>query len=323
MHSDIKKLFKKYLSGTASAEESKVVEDWFSSFDDKQQLNLNKHEKAVLFNRMDKKMATVLYKRNHYTWLKIAATLFIVLSAGFAILHLQTNSVNDKVTYQVIRVPNGVKKQFLLPDSSTVYLNSGSSITIASNFGVNKRAVTLTGEAFFMVRHNKYKPFSINTGKLQITDIGTSFDVKAYPEEKQVRVAVATGEVKVEKRTAANKAEVFAASMIRNQQLVYDEVTNTHKLSAVKSESIAAWHVNQLRFDNASFENIALQLERWYNVTVKLDNAQKEKRYTVSFGNEPVNNVLAVLAKLSGATYQINDKTISINLKPKKHELIN
>jgi transmembrane sensor len=322
MYSKIKELFERYQSGAASPEERELVDDWFSGFDDQQELKLNNEKKSLLFSRMDKKMAVVLQKRNHYTWLKVAATLIGVISIGLTIYRFSAADKSLNITYQTIRVPNGVKQQLQLPDSSIVYLNSGSSITIPSNFGEKKRFITLTGEAFFEVKHNARKPFTISTSKLQITDIGTSFNVKAYPEEKLVKVAVKTGEVKVEKHNPNGKPEVFARAMVHNQQLTYEEAGNSHKISNIKSESIAAWHNNRLRFDNASFPEIAAQLKRWYNVDIKLNDFEKSKRYTVSFGNEPINNVLTVLAKLSGATYQISDKTILINLtKTKKNEL--
>ena len=149
-----------------------------------------------------------------------------------------------------------------------------------------------------------------------IRDIGTSFDVNAYPGESQISVAVETGSVAVEKKTTAGKSTVLAGAMTENQQLIYNKTTDSHLLGKIPSDRIAAWHNNQLRFDDASLGEIAIKLERWYNISVKLTGTEMpNKRYTISFDNEPVKHVLDVLAKLSGATYQINHQIIIIHPK--------
>jgi ferric-dicitrate binding protein FerR (iron transport regulator) len=221
--------------------------------------------------------------------------------------------------YSLITAPKGVKKQFSLPDGSTVFLNSGSSLRVLPGFGVKDRIVSLSGEAFFVVCHDPNKPFMIQSGKLLITDIGTSFDVKAYSEENQVKVAVETGEVSVREANPGDAAPVFPKSITRNQQLVYNKDSRQASLSRTQTSEIIAWKENKLRFDNASFSEIATALERWYGVTVMLHGQADARRYTVSFNNEPVSNVLKVLEKLSGMNYQITNESIQINLKPNKN----
>jgi len=318
MYSKIKQLFQQYQSGKANPAEQKLVEDWFAEFDNKQQ-PIDEEKKAILFGPMDRKIQAMLYPRKSYVWLKAAAAVLVALGATLAIRHINSAS-QPLITYQVIKVPNGVKREITLPDSSTIYLNSGSSITIPSNFGNKKREIAFTGEAFFIIKHNPNRPFTLRTGKLQIADIGTSFDVKAYPEEKQISVAVETGSVAVAKKADAGKATVLVGAMVQNQQLIYNKADDSHTLGKISSANIAAWHNNLLRFDNASFAEIASQLERWYNVSVKLSGSEMQgRRYTISFDNEPVGHVLDVLTKLSGTTYQINHNAIVIHLKNAKN----
>lgn len=316
MYSTIKQLFQRYQSGKATPKDKKIVEDWFASFDDlQQQPPMDEAEQSTFFGPMDRKIQSILYPRPSYVWIKAAAIILIVISAGLFIQR-RNSPQTQQITYQVIKVPNGAKKEITLPDSSVIYLNSGSSVSIPSDFADKKRELSLTGEAFFIIKHNARKPFTLHAGKLLIADIGTSFEVKAFPEERQISVAVETGSVAVEKNTTGRKPAVLAGVMTKNQQLIYNKANDSHTLSKIPSANIAAWHNNQLRFDNASFAEIALQLERWYNVTVKLtNNGMTERRYTISFENEPVNHVLDVLTRLSGASYQINHQTIVINLK--------
>jgi transmembrane sensor len=320
MYSKIKQLFQRYQSGKANPAERKIVEDWFAGFDGQQDGPMDEEQQSMLFDPMDRNIQAMLHQRSSYVWLKAAASILVVLSAGLLIRHINS-AKTPQIAYEVIKVPNGIKKEITLPDSSVIYLNSGSSVTIPSDFGDKKREISFTGEAFFIIKHNARKPFTLHAGKLLITDIGTSFNVKAYPEEKQISVAVETGSVAVKKNMAAGKSTMLADAMTQNQQLIYNKVNDTHTLGKIPSANIAAWHNNQLRFDNASFAEMAAQLKRWYNVSVKLNGPEMQgRRYTIGFDNEPVDHVLDVLTKLSGTTYQvINHHTIVIHLKNSKN----
>nr|WP_255496148.1 FecR family protein [Mucilaginibacter sp. FT3.2] len=245
-----------------------------------------------------------------------AAAILLAASGIFLFKTQKSGNNTPALTYTTVSAPNGVKKQWMLPDGTEVFINSGSSIRIASNFGVKNREVDLTGEAYFQVKHNALKPFSIRTNKLIIADIGTSFNVKAYPADEQIKVAVESGIVSVSKSNANLKVESYAKSITKNQQFTYNKQSQRHALNTIRASDAIAWKQNQLRFDDASFEEIAGQLERWYNVSVKLNhNTGHYRRYTLSFNNEPVGNVLKVLSSLSGINYQISNNSISINLK--------
>ena len=319
MNSRIKELFEQYETGQASAAERKLVEDWFAGFNNDQSAGKTDASQAAMYNEMDKKIDHLIFvpRRKHppvTRWLQIAAVL--LLAAGlYWVRRYQPAKPIAAVTFTNIIVPRGVKKQFLLPDGTFVHLNSGSVLSIPSNFNQKDREVTLTGEGFFEVKHDAAKPFAIHSEKLLITDLGTAFDVKAYPKDKLVKVAVQSGSVKVEQNIPGKTPQTFASAITRNQQLTNDELSGSHTLSAVQTSNLSAWQRNQLRFDNASVEDIATVLERWYNVSVKFTNYHKCRRYTVSFNNEPVSKVLRVLSGLTGMGYQINNQTITINLK--------
>jgi transmembrane sensor len=317
----IKELFERYQSGSASVEERKLVDEWFDSFENGQQEKINLEKKAVLFEQMDADIYHLLQdgQQKHWLtsrWLQVAAILFIFFGVAlFRSLH----KPNVSLTYTLISAPNGVKKQCELADGTIVYLNSGSGISVPSNYGAKDRQVLLSGEAFFIVKHDPSRPFRIHTGKLIIADIGTSFNVKAYKDEGQIKVAIESGSVSVGENTFNNKPKMFTGAMTHNQQLVYDKKSRGHILNNIQTNEITAWRENQLRFDNASFDEIASTLERWYGVTISLNNnIGNFRHYTISFNNEPVAKVLKVLETLSGMTYEINNKSISINLKTVK-----
>ena len=322
MDSRIQELFKRYRTGEASAEEQKLVEEWFTNFD-REQRELTEAESADVFSAMDDHVYRAIkldkpHPRFSYRWLQVAAVAFIAYGLWvFKLMQHPAERPALKLAFTQFTAPKGVKKECELPDGTLVYLNSGSVMRIPSNFNIKAREVSLSGEAFFLVKHNELKPFAIHSGKLVITDIGTSFNVKAYPEEKLINIAVESGSVKVEKATAHRRLETFANALVHNQGLIYNEKNNSHILTQMDAGSMSLWKQNVLRFDNASFEEISHSLERWYNINVKVEHGSySNNRYTISFNNEPVSKVLSVLAKLSGMTYHIENKqNVSINLK--------
>jgi len=316
----IKELFERYQAGKATAEEKKLVEEWFARFDNQQHEILNENKKAEFFDQIDQHIHSSfpVYEKKYWLaspWLQVAAVLLIGLGIFLFKTFRSQDSAIKPVTYTLISAPAGMKKQFTLPDGSSVYLNSDSRVSVPSDFGVKNRRILLSGEAFFVVTHNASKPFSIESGKLVIADIGTSFNVKAYPDESQIKVAVESGEVCIEKTDAGNKLKTIARSLVHNQQLTYNNQSQEHMLNYVQASDISSWKQNKLRFDNASFSDIARTLERWYNVKLVLKNDNPHLRhYTVSFNNEPVDKVLYVLERLSGMNYRINNKNIVVNL---------
>lgn len=319
MDNRIKNLFERYQSGQASDEERIIVESWFSDLEKEQNAELSETEKIALFSPMDDAIDQMLFKPRrlfiYNRYLQVAAVILVAFGIVlFKYRHAATKKASV-ISYTLISVPKGEKKNLLLADGSTVFLNSGSAIRIPSNYNVNSREVSLSGEAYFEVKHNAAKPFTIHSGKLLITDLGTAFDVKAYPEDKEIHVAVESGKVQVGKNKPNGQFELYAAAITRNQQLVYNEQGNSHAISQVKTSDVIAWQQNKLSFDNASFEEIVPLIERWYNVSVKLNGHSACRRYTVSFNNEPVDHVLNVMTRLAGITYSIKDKVVVINLK--------
>lgn len=320
MDNRIKELFERYQAGQATPEEKKLVDDWFAGFNDQGNEILEESRKAAFFDQLDEKIHGLfpVHEKKYWLiapWLQVAAVLFIGLSIFLFKILGGRHDITSPVTYTFISAPNGTKKQLTLSDGSCVYLNSGSQIGVPSDFGVKNRRIFLSGEAFFVVTHNPSKPFSIKSGKLIIADIGTSFNVKAYPDEGEIKVAVESGEVCIKKSDSGDELKTIARSLVRNQQLTYNNKSEGHMLNYVQTSDISSWKQNQLRFENASFNDIAHTLERWYNVKITLKNDNPHLRhYTVSFNNEPVDQVLYVLERLSGLHYQIDNRNIVVNL---------
>jgi len=318
--SRIKKIFERYQSGTATQAERKLVEDWFASFNQQPEHQLTPQQEVELFSPIDRNIDFLLATQNRKRlidnrWFQAAAILLVSVTAGLIFFMLPKRNSREIVTYSYFKTPYGTRKSFALPDGSIIVLNSGSAIRVPSNFGRQSREIALTGEAFFEIKHNAEKPFTIRSGKLLITDLGTAFNVKAYPEDGKVQVAVESGEVKVEKNSPNGNPVLFAGSVKGNHQFTYDRLSDHYSVNDIQPGDMLGWRQNKLRFDNATFNEIAHTLERWYNVKINLNSTNSHCRlYTVAFDNEPVEKVLNVLGNLSGANYQIHNKIVTLNL---------
>ena len=322
LNSKIKQLFERYQSDTATPQERRLVERWF---DNHSYIPSVKGEiDPSVFEDLDARMAALLkepakVRKLNFRWLQVAAVFLVMGVAGVFMRRSYTAKTKVAVTFTEITAVKGMKKEITLKDGTTVFLNSGSSVFVSSDFGWKNRTVRLTGEAFFHVSRNVNKPFIIHTGKIATTVLGTSFDINAYPEDDQVKVTVATGKVKVEGTDKAGHHHLLAKNLIHNQALVYNKIKNTHLIKISNADSISSWRSNHLIFDNASYPEIARTLSRWYGLDVELANAATyPKRYTLSFYNERIDNVLNVLSTLTGMTYTMQGKKVIIN--PQNHK---
>jgi transmembrane sensor len=218
----------------------------------------------------------------------------------------------QKSSWEVV-TRNGTKTNLLLPDGSTVWLNSGSRLTYDSLYGTRLREVTLSGEAYFDVLRNPEKPFIIHTGKINIKVLGTAFNVKSYPGEKTIETSLIRGSIEVSFPTQPSKKIILKP----NQKLVIDKsepllpVSANHPmaenkplisiqhLNRIGSDSSIAetgWMQNRLYFNDMSLHDLLKSMERKYGVTFQLNDVTLDTvHFTGSFQNETVTQALDAL----------------------------
>lgn len=234
-----------------------------------------------------------------------------------------------------IVVQYGTKTDVALPDGSQIILNSGSRLTYAKNYtSASVREVFLSGEAYFKIVHDKQHPFIIHTADLDIKDIGTTFNVKAYPGEKVTEASLIEGAIEI-----SFKNNVAKKIMLKPSQKItlINSIANTDKEPASSepgsySESnynIAsltvdknieskfaeiAWINNELVFKNETFEELAKKMERRYNVEITFSDAKIKHAYlTGVFRNENIEQALKVLQQITSFKYQINHDKVLIS----------
>ena len=186
-------------------------------------------------------------------------------------------------------------KYLLLPDSTQVWLNASSTLEFPEHFPADRREVTLSGEAYFDVRHSERAPFVIRTGKISTTVLGTSFNIKAYPDRQHIIISVSTGKVKV------SYNNVPLATLVKGQQVKVNSRLNTVEEKKIAPAQVAAWQQGNMSYEDESIEDIVADLERLYNVKIRIDNdAIRTLKVSTSFRREiGIEQALQVLCKLT------------------------
>lgn len=241
--------------------------------------------------------------------------------------------VKATVKKSEITTKYGSNTQLILPDGSTVWLNAGSKLNYEKINETGVREVYLTGEAFFDVVKNPKRPFIIHTSSIDIKVLGTSFNVKAYPDDKTVETSLIRGSVEVTVKNRPEEKyllkpnqklilfnEAFAEKTEKDQRAVPVNmpVIKIRQLSYLKGDTAAietSWVRNKLEFVDESFVDLGKRMGRWYDVEFEFKNSQlEEERLTGSFDGETLVKALEALRFTYNYrfNYKIEDKRVLI-----------
>jgi ferric-dicitrate binding protein FerR (iron transport regulator) len=319
-----KKLIEDYYRGESSIETEKYLGDAFSdelnleelkdvfkeqwdniSTDNSEphQLDYLLHKINYQINCLDQKPSERPITKYINWYARIAAVLLIPLLVFAGIVTFQHLKGTEATGWAEISAPRGTRIRFTLPDGTFGWLNSGSTIKYALDFN-HRREVCLKGQAFFQVKHDDDNKFVVKTKYFDIEDVGTAFDVAAYDDEENA-------EVTLEEGSAILKSDSLNASIeIKpDEQISYSIAKQTFTKSIVTAQNVSAWKEGKLILRNASLEEMAKQLSRWYNVDVRIHNAQHaDIRYRATFEDENLNEVLRLLKITTPFDYKIEER---------------
>ena len=246
----------------------------------------------------------------------VTASILAIVTVGSLYFFNQKNSsaAAPKVFegLAAVTTKNGSRTDIQLPDGSKVWLNSGSTITYDKQFGKVIREVVLSGEAFFDVVRNPDKPFIIHTSSMDIKVLGTQFNVKAYANDKLSEATLIHGSIEISLKKRSSEKFLLEPNekiVVQNESLEIEPIglavkqTPSQPIFAVqklnyKDSSIieTSWIDNKLIFQNESFEDIALKMERWFGVAVTFqDLSLKSERFSGSFTSETIEEALEAL----------------------------
>lgn len=246
---------------------------------------------------------------------RIAAVLTLPLLA-FTIWSLffqekPTELAQNEITWHEILSPAGMRSHVVLPDGTDLWLNAESKIKYSIPFIRENRKVELSGEAFLKVVKNEKAPFMVKAGAAEVKVLGTQFNVKAYPDDELLEIALTEGSVEFTGTTSdGKKAE---AKLIPNDFLAMNKTTGKVRLENKNLNNHISWVKNIIIFDETPMPEVAKTLERWYGVKVLVPDAEINKyRFTTTFENESLFRVLELL-ELSSPSIKIKYTPGKIN----------
>ena len=254
-----------------------------------------------LAERKGKKIAKFL------NWtLRMAGIIILPIAVFFGIKgYLYSHS--GKETWVEIKAPAWTRAQFSLPDGTTGWLNSNSSIRYNGTFNTD-RHITLKGEAFFDVFKDKKRPFVVDANEVVLSVLGTRFNIASYENEKNVEVVLAEGKLKFN-----NKEMNESFLMSPNDLVIYDKTHKNFSTKVVEPQKYLSWTEGKLVFRNDPVDVVARRLERWYNIDVEVNGSLAEDiRLRATFIDESLEEVLYFLKRSLPIDYKIENR----NLKP-------
>ena len=321
-------LITKYFEGEITAEERKLlfsrirtdakVRKDFSSVQNLYALSSWLPKENDELNAVDKlagfKQAHCRKKHNPVPFMRhvagyAAAICLTILSTWIVLDNRQ--SPEEHIAYEEFSIPSGQRAMVKLHDGTTVWLNARSTLRYPNRFTSGERKVELDGEAFFEVEHDEQKPFVVSTEKLDIKVLGTTFDVKAYPEEEAIFVALETGSIELKSRS-------FKSYQLRpGEKAVYNKASG--RCEVLRSHDVkmySAWRRNVLVFKSAPLSDVMKTLARTYDISFDVkDSAALRYTYTITTDSVNLTTVLKELEKITPVLFEEKGGKIEVRMK--------
>lgn len=299
----------KYLNGKISEAEEAELFHYYNQLQEykswQEELMGNQEMvKSRLYRKITSEIAKenkVKYLYPSVTWRVAACAAVLLLIAGWMHFKAVSFKLPGLVNELTKTAPAGHTLKINLSDGTLVYLNGGSKLTYPEQFTGDIREIDLTGEAYFEVAHQK-KPFVIHSGKMLTQVLGTSFNVKAYENDKVAKVAVLTGKVGIRIEGSKQPATFLTA----NQGLTF----NKHKNAVVKSLFVdaaaeTAWRKRIIKFRSTPFPEVLDELNRIYHIEASCQEQLKNCFVFADFNyTDDPEKVLNMLAKSLNGTVE-------------------
>lgn len=368
-----KDLVIKILSGNASIEEKEILKEWLMQSDENMiYFNQIKHtwqlssfsQKSYRFDtesawkKTNPRIKTGAKGKTVYglsfTFITRIAAFWILafLLGGLAMYFVfqKTQMVPETTSNSIneIIAPLGSKSKVYLPDGTLVWLNAGSKLCYSQAYNTRHRDVYLEGEAYFKVKKNPNKPFVVKTTEINVTAYGTSFNVKAYPDESTITTTLVEGIVEIE---GTNKTlKKFEISLKPNQTLTYIKKLSLSNISAnstantkyknlspavqkskeavpvvidknIKTSLYTSWKDDKWIIEREPLNDLVVKLQRRFNVTF-IYKSEALKKYKISgiIQKETLEQVLDILKLTAPLKYTIKKGVVTLEMDPSRTE---
>lgn len=236
-------------------------------------------------------------------WLHAAAAALIVAGGAGALRYYKSERA-EAAARTVARAPMrevvtgvGERARVRLGDGSTIVLAARSRLGIPADFGVDAREVETEGEAYFEVAHDSTLPFIVRTRGARTVDVGTTFVVRAYPEDREVTVVVSEGSVRLGADATGDSTVARASALLGpGEKGSLPSGARVPSVTAVNAASYTGWIDGRLAFDNAPLPQVIADLGRWHTTRIVLaDSSLAHETVTASLAADSFDDALRTL----------------------------
>ncbi|HZY81820.1 MAG TPA: FecR domain-containing protein [Cyclobacteriaceae bacterium] len=315
---DIDDLIGKVLSGEATPEEIREVEDWRKASSDNEKYYVDMQmiftrasgnrvkmdfDTDAAWKKVKSRLGTKVVampdtRQTNWSALRIAASIVLVLTVGI----FAWRWFNQPIETLAVVSENTVVEN-TLPDGSTAVLNKRSSITYEYNPKEKTRKVKLKGEGFFEVKHEEEKPFLIETEETLVRDIGTAFNIKSYPDKDTVEVVVQEGVVQF--YTLNDPGLTISAG----ETGIYSKRSKFFTKLAKADTNVLAYKTRVFNFNATDLRTAVNQINEVYDSHILLGNTEIGNcQLTVTFRDNKIDEMVDIIAETLGVTVERNDR---------------
>lgn len=323
---DIWNIIAAILNETATREEQKLFALWLDESEENRTIYESLQNAGVkktntpadvrnkIFNRVQKDILENSYIRRIRVWkYAVAASIAIIVTLSFILILRSKPEI--KIADVEILCPKGNTSKVTLPDGSVVHLNSGSKLTYPARFGSESRNIALSGEAFLEVKKDPAHPFIVTTGPVKVKVFGTSFNVRNYPEDRNIETTLREGSVAVYQTGDTNFSN--GLSINPNQQVVYSKKLERFEKRNVDAELLSIWLEGKFYFEKEELGDIVKKLERNYNVSININSEKLNKLVFTGLIDKRLNvfQTLDIMRRYNAFNYRVNRDSIIITDK--------
>lgn len=327
---DFNRILKRYRQGLASPEEVKMIDAWFDAMNRQPDALLSEEKEEALEKGYWSSVIAHMQKagkgRSIFLWTAtgIAASVTIAVMAFIYWDNGKMNVAERSIASEAEAAPEwttiansqNTAERFRLQDGSSVVLEPQSVIKLSPSFNRSGREIRLEGAAFFEVAHNEQQPFIVYANKVTAKVLGTSFGVRAFKEDADVKVAVRTGRVSVSTDRGNSVDKKAPLILTPNQEIVYNkqEETVLRKLVATPLPVLPAAEITRMRFRGTSVKVIFEAIEKAYGVDIEFDETLFSScTLTTSLSEGGLYNRLNIITSAIGAKYELKENRIVIS----------
>lgn len=231
--------------------------------------------------------------------------LLVVSGTGYLFFESSHHAKHEAIaqTYSTITG----KSKFILPDGSEVWLNANSELEY-TNLHADVREVTLKGEAFFHVQHDR-KPFIVKTNDIAVKVHGTQFNVSAYDDDDKSVVSLYEGSVSMHVLGDDEPDHYLKPG----EEGSLDKKSKTISVEEGDVEFAMMWTKDRVKLENKNLHEVCRYLSKWYNVKIEIDPAlSDDQSYTFTLYDQSLEDIVRIMASISSIHYHFDENNTLI-----------